>query len=149
MDNIYWYWWALAFILLIIEMITVATFSLWLSIAAIILGAITWFYPELSIYYQITLFSLLALVILGVGFKFFIKKQKISKENTSVLNQRMAGYIGQVFILETAIENGRGKVRIGDSLWIAVGEDLAQGSQVKVIDIIGTTLKVQAHHIDI
>ena len=42
-----------------------------------------------------------------------------------------------------AIENGRGTVKIGDTLWRAEGPDAAQGARVKVTGTDGATLMVE------
>ena len=52
-------------------------------------------------------------------------------------------YIDRVFTLETAIENGFGKVRVGDTLWRAKGNDLAAGTKVKVTAADGIVLVVE------
>jgi membrane protein implicated in regulation of membrane protease activity len=48
--------------------------------------------------------------------------------------------------VEEAIENGRGKVRVGDSVWQADGPDVPAGSRVKVTGARGTVLVVVAEH---
>jgi membrane protein implicated in regulation of membrane protease activity len=60
------------------------------------------------------------------------------------LNRRAEQYIGRRFVLETAIVNGQGKARVGDSLWLAEGPDLPAGSPVEVVGVDGSTLKVKA-----
>ena len=60
------------------------------------------------------------------------------------LNRRGEQYIGRSFTLETAIDNGVGRVRVGDSLWRAVGDDMPAGSRVKVVGVDGASLKVEA-----
>ncbi len=41
-----------------------------------------------------------------------------------------------------AFVNGRGKVRIGDTVWLADGPDLAEGAPVVVAGVRGTRLDV-------
>ena len=41
-----------------------------------------------------------------------------------------------------AFVNGRGKVRIGDTVWLADGPDLAEGTPVVVAGVRGTRLEV-------
>ena len=61
-----------------------------------------------------------------------------------LLNRRAEQFIGQRYRLDTAIVGGRGKVRIGDSPWLAEGPDLPAGTEVEVIGVDGTTVKVRA-----
>ena len=49
-----------------------------------------------------------------------------------------------VLTLDQAIVGGRGRVRIGDSSWIAEGPDLPAGTRVRVVAVEGVVLKVQA-----
>jgi len=61
-----------------------------------------------------------------------------------LLNRRGARMIGQRYVLETAIVNGRGKARVGDGQWLVEGPDLPSGTTVEVIGVEGTALKVRA-----
>jgi hypothetical protein len=60
------------------------------------------------------------------------------------LNRRAEQYIGRRFVLETAIVNGQGKARVGDSLWLVDGPDLPTGAAIEVVGVDGSTLKVKA-----
>ena len=66
------------------------------------------------------------------------------KTDRPLLNRRAAQLIGQEFALTTAIELGRGKIRIGDALWTVTGPELALGTKVKVMATDGVTLTVIA-----
>jgi membrane protein implicated in regulation of membrane protease activity len=61
-----------------------------------------------------------------------------------VLNQRGLQYVGQVFQLVEPIENGSGKVRIGDGVWKVSGPALAAGTTVRITGADGAVLTVQA-----
>jgi membrane protein implicated in regulation of membrane protease activity len=58
------------------------------------------------------------------------------------LNVRGQQYIGRTVVVEDAIAGGRGKVRIGDTLWSAKGADVPAGASVKVIGVDGIVLVV-------
>jgi membrane protein implicated in regulation of membrane protease activity len=58
------------------------------------------------------------------------------------LNRRMYDYLGNTYVLEDAIVNGRGKVRIEDTLWEVVGPDLPKGARVKVAGVDNLRLRV-------
>jgi membrane protein implicated in regulation of membrane protease activity len=60
------------------------------------------------------------------------------------LNRRGEQYVGRVFTLEEAIVNGVGKIKVDDSIWKVMGEDMDDGGKVKVIGIDGTVFKVEA-----
>jgi hypothetical protein len=59
------------------------------------------------------------------------------------LNVRGRQYVGRAVVVEQAIENGRGKVRVGDTLWSAEGPDVPVGTRVTVTGSKGTVLVVQ------
>jgi inner membrane protein len=46
-------------------------------------------------------------------------------------------------VCETFV-SGRGKVRLGDTVWLAAGADLAEGTPVVVSGVRGTRLVVEA-----
>jgi membrane protein implicated in regulation of membrane protease activity len=58
------------------------------------------------------------------------------------LNRRGAQSIGQTLTLVEPIVNGRGKVRLGDTLWPAEGPDCPVGTRVRVTGAAGTVLVV-------
>ncbi|HEX5842959.1 MAG TPA: NfeD family protein, partial [Pseudomonas sp.] len=60
------------------------------------------------------------------------------------LNQRGSEFLGRQFVLHEAIQDGRGKIKAGDSLWLVSGPELPAGSAVKVIGQDGVILKVEA-----
>jgi inner membrane protein len=59
------------------------------------------------------------------------------------LNRRAAQLRGRILIVAEAIEGGRGKVRVGDTLWPAEGPDTPEGGRVSVIGSSGTALVVE------
>ena len=65
------------------------------------------------------------------------------KSDLPNLNQRGAEYAGRVVIVEEAIRGGRGKVRVGDTLWIAEGPEQPAGTRVRIKGVNGTVLVVE------
>jgi membrane protein implicated in regulation of membrane protease activity len=59
------------------------------------------------------------------------------------LNQRAVQLVGRVLVLAEAIEGGRGRVRVGDTLWQVEGPDLPRGTEVKVAAAKATLLQVE------
>ena len=60
------------------------------------------------------------------------------------LNTRTSRLIGQVVTVESAIENGKGRVRVGDGVWNASGPDVPAGTSVRIVAAEGTLLTVEA-----
>jgi membrane protein implicated in regulation of membrane protease activity len=67
----------------------------------------------------------------------------VSKSDEPDLNQRAAQLVGRVLVLADAIEGGRGRVRVGDTLWQVEGPDLPRGTEVKVAAAKATLLQVE------
>lgn len=67
----------------------------------------------------------------------------VSQSDQPNLNRPAAQLVGRVLILAEAIEGGRGKVRVGDTLWPVEGPDAPQGAEVRVTAAKGTVLVVE------
>jgi membrane protein implicated in regulation of membrane protease activity len=51
--------------------------------------------------------------------------------------------IGAKGLVAETIENGHGKVRLGDSVWLAEGPDMQSGAPIAVVGVKGTVLIVE------
>jgi inner membrane protein len=67
----------------------------------------------------------------------------ISKSDQPHLNRSAAQLVGRVLVVAEAIEGGRGKVRVGDTLWPAEGPEAPAGTEVKVVAAKATMLVVK------
>lgn len=83
-----------------------------------------------------------AAIIVDVLVDFVWARFSAAHSDEPGLNVRAAHYVDQIAIVEVAIVGGRGKVRIGDTLWLAEGPDLEPGAQVRVTGARGTVLSV-------
>jgi membrane protein implicated in regulation of membrane protease activity len=59
------------------------------------------------------------------------------------LNRRHDQLVGRIVVVEEAISRGRGKVRVGDTLWPAEGPDTPAGEDVQVTATRGMVLVVE------
>jgi len=135
-------WWLLALVLIGAELMGPGFFMLWIGIAAAVMGVILMFLPELNFLTQAVLFVALALISCYVYWH-FVRGAAGETSDQPRLNRRAEQHIGKRYVLDTAIVNGRGKVKVGDSSWLAEGPDLPAGSEVEVIAADGSALKVQ------
>lgn len=142
-----WAWVALGLVLLLLEIVLPSSFLLWPGIAAVVVGVITVFHgldnPIWPWQAQVIVFLALSLISAYVGRR-IMKNQNLDEDGHSVLNQRGKQLVGTIAALDTAIQNGSGRIRIGDTTWKVSGPDLASGHQVRVIDADGSTLKVES-----
>jgi membrane protein implicated in regulation of membrane protease activity len=145
-DLAFWHWFALATIFIIIEVFVPGIAFLWLGIAAIVTGVGLLIFPELTIEIQVVIFAVVA-VITTVTARMVIKRTTKPSDRPD-LNQRSQSHVGSVYLLVDETQNGHGKVHIGDTVWsikLAPGSaELPAGSSVKVIEVDGATLVVQA-----
>ena len=145
-DLAFWHWFALATVFIIIEIFVPGVAFLWLGIAAIIVGLCLLIIPELALEFQVVIFAVTA-VITTVAARMVIKRTAKPSDRPD-LNQRGRSYVGSVYLLVDDTRNGHGKVHIGDSVWLvelaSPSAELSAGSPVKVLDVTGATLVVEA-----
>ncbi len=138
---VFWYWWVLALVFLVIEMLVSGFFFLWMAAAGLVTGGLIWAMPSIRLDTQILLFSLLSIAAI-VTWKFLVKKPTTTSDHP-LLNKRGAQYVGRIFDLYEAIENGQGKIKADDSIWKVHGDDCDINTKVKVIAVHGTVFDVQ------
>ena len=88
------------------------------------------------------IFAALAGLSLYLGRQWLNRNRGQSDEPN--LNQRGASLVGRTADLIDPIHNGRGKVKIGDTIWIVSGPDLPLGTRVRVVSSDGSDLRVEA-----
>lgn len=142
MSNNVIFWLALGLVLMAAETLVPGAFLLWFGIAALVMGAVVWLLPGLHGLGQALLFGGLALVAVQIYRAYFHKREPAGDQ--PLLNRRSEQYVGRVFVLETAIENGFGRIKIGDSLWTVSGDPLPAGARVEVVAVDGMNLRVRA-----
>ena len=136
-----WMWWIVAAILGIVELVVPGIFFVWLAAAAAIVGVLVLVFP-IPLMAQIALFAVLSVIAVWISRRWF--KRHPIESDAPLLNQRVRSYIGHSFTLEQAIVNGRGKLKIGDSQWLASGPDLPVGAKVRVTGEADGVLIVEA-----
>jgi hypothetical protein len=142
MSNNVIFWLGLGLLLMAAETIVPGAFRLWFGLAGLLMGALLWLLPGMHVLLQAVLFSALALVAVQVYRTWFRRREPVSSQ--PLLNRRSEQYVGRVFVLDSAIVNGFGKIRIGDSIWTVSGDPLPVGARVSVLAVDGMTLKVRA-----
>jgi membrane protein implicated in regulation of membrane protease activity len=136
----WWHWWIAAAILAAIETFLPGAIAIWFAAAAIVVGAIQLVAP-MPWQLQLVLFGVLGALAI-VFWKRYRRPEETEVAHTT-LNQRGAQYQGQVFPLIEAIADGRGKVRVGDTVWLVRGRDAPAGANVRVTGVDGAMLKVE------
>lgn len=135
-----WTWWVIAAVLLVLELLAPGVFFLWLAIAAAVVGANALFF-DISWQMQIASFAVLSLVAV-VASRLLLQRRPIETDRP-FLNRRADSLVGQTLVVVEPIENGQGKVRVGDTLWMARGPDLPGGARVRVVEVRDGVLVVE------
>ena len=140
-SNAHWIWIMIGLILATLEMLVPGVYLIWLAIAAIITGLLT-FGLGVGFPMQVILFVSLSLIA-AYSAKRFLRDQPIESSDP-LLNQRGSQLIGQTAIVTQAFAGGTGRVKHGDSEWLARGPDLEEGTRVRITGSEGTQLVVEA-----
>lgn len=137
----HWHWGILAVGLVLLEMILPLFFFLWLGMAAGIVGGLLFFFPEMGWKVQFLCFSGISVVSVAISRLLLLRSPTPTDRPT--LNRRGSQYVGRVFTLTDPIENGVGRIRVDDTTWRIVGQDVSAGQKVKVIGFEGAVLSVE------
>ncbi len=141
-DMTFWHWFIFGGILLVIEMVIPSTLLLWPGVAALIVGLLLWVVPAVGWPVAVAVWAILSVVTVVFWTKYRKKHPKAVDDNG--LNQRGQQYVGQVFVLTRALENGKGEIKAGDTVWAVTGsEALPAGSNVRVSGVDGARLRVE------
>jgi membrane protein implicated in regulation of membrane protease activity len=140
--NLIYFWLGLALLLIAAETFVPGAFLLWFGIAAGVMGLIVWLVPGLPVLGQIIVFAVLSALAVAAYRRWFRGAGPRSEQ--PLLNQRAAQLVGRTVELSEPIRNGRGKARIGDSVWVVEGPELPAGAIVSVTGTDGTALRVEA-----
>jgi inner membrane protein len=135
-----WNWLILGAVFLALELIAPGAFMLWLGLAALAVGLIS-FAVDWSWQAQLVTFAVLSLALIPVWRRFAPNVERPSE--APLLNRRAEGYIGRTFTLENPIIDGVGRVRIDDTIWRVTGPDSPAGSQVRIVRAEGPNLFVE------
>ena len=135
-------WWLLAAVVLgIAELIAPGVFLIFLAAAAATVGVIALLFPDLPIVAQLLGFAGWASLAVLIGRRFYRDYPVESAD--PLLNDRVARLLGETVIVTQAIDGGSGRVRVGDSEWLARGPDTPAGARVRVTGATGAALTVE------
>jgi membrane protein implicated in regulation of membrane protease activity len=137
----HWWWLTAGVALGILELLAPGFFLVWMGAAAAATGVVVALIP-LPLSYQLGVFAVFAFAAVFAGRLHYSRNPVPSSDPN--LNARASRLIGQVVVVESAIENGKGRVRVGDGVWNARGPDLPAGASALITAADGTCLTVEA-----
>jgi membrane protein implicated in regulation of membrane protease activity len=136
----FWHWLIGAAAFAVLEIAIPAMVCIWLAAAALGTAAIAWLAPSLSWEHQALIFAGLAVASVAIGRLAFAR---IREQSGRVhLNRRAEIYVGRTFTLERPIVDGRGRLKVDDTMWLVEGPDLPAGTRVQVTGVDNTLLRV-------
>lgn len=135
-----WIWIALGLALAALELLVPGVYLIWLATAALITGVLT-FVLDLGLAVQVINFVFLALIIAFSARRFLRDTPIIGAD--PLLNKRGGRMVGETAIVTQAFDGGMGRIRHGDSEWLARGPDAATGARVRIIGHEGSVLLVE------
>ena len=134
-----WNWLILAVVLMAIETFAPGVFMLWLGLAALIVGLLSF---GIVRSWQAQVLSFAALSIAMVPLWRYYSGRNAKPTDKPFLNKRAEGLVGRVFTLEKPIVDGIGTVKIDDTVWRVSGPDAPAGSRVRIESADGASLRV-------
>ena len=139
---IFWYWWALAAVLLVFEMMLPGVVFLFLAIGAAASGAVLLVVADLSLELQLFVFAIVS-VASAVVLRPTLKRLQQGRPADATINARGDSMVGKTIVLDAPILQGRGRVKVGDGSWTVTGPDMVAGARVRVTAVNGTELAVE------
>ncbi len=139
-----WTWWVLGLVLLTAEIILPGVFLIWIGLASIVVGIISllmWGDALWTWQVQILAFAVLAVIFAIAGRRIMTRYGNETDE--PLLNQRSASLVGRTATLTEPISEGRGRIRIDDTMWIVAGPDSPVGTRVRIVESDGRELRVE------
>ena len=123
-------WACLSLLLIAAEVVAPGVFMLWLGMAAAVVFAVVLLVPGIPPPLQALGFIVLSFAFIAVYRRYFRKADQQSDQ--PLLNRRAEQFVGKVYVLESAISNGTGRIKLGDALWTVTGPELPTGARVRV-----------------
>ncbi len=136
-----WAWFALGVALIVLETLVPGVHFLWFGLAAMIVCGVS-LATGMSWALQLVMFVALSVLMVFVMRRF--ARPEVSLSDEPDLNVRGAQYVGRTVVVAEPIRDGRGRARVGDTLWQVAGPDMEAGSRARVTGCDGTVLKVEA-----
>jgi len=136
-----WAWIVAGLVLLALELVVPGGFLLWMGISGIVTGLIALFQP-IDWPLQWLIFGVLSLVSIALWVRW--ARSRPAATDRPYLNRRAEQFIGQEAVLEQPIQQGFGRVVLGDTVWRVSGADMPAGQRVRIVGNAGAVLKVEA-----
>lgn len=139
----HWLWLTLGLVLIVGEMTIPGVFLIWLAGAALVTGVLAWALP-IGLTWQVVVFAALSIASVFLG-RNYLRRNPIEPADP-MLNDRGGQAVGATVVVTQVIESGQGRVKLGDSEWLAKGPDAEPGTRMRVTAHEGVVLQVEHLH---
>lgn len=146
MEIPWWGWAVLAGLLALAELHVPGSYLVWIALGAALTSAADAAFG-MRLEGQLGVFAAASAASCVAGYfvyRTLDRRRRGEVPGDLALNERNLAMVGARGIICETILNGRGKVRLGDGVWLATGPDLAEGTPVAVTAVQGTRLYVEA-----
>ncbi|MBS0561330.1 MAG: NfeD family protein [Proteobacteria bacterium] len=137
-----WWGWAIAAAALgWAEIHVPGAYLIWIALGAALTAAAE---AAFGLRLEAQLIVLIVASALSCGVGFFVYGRRTRRPDPGArLNSRDRLMVGQAGTVCTALVNGEGKVRVGDTVWLAAGPDLPEGTPVVIRSVRASRLVVE------
>ncbi|TKB51124.1 NfeD family protein [Ferrimonas sediminicola] len=139
------YWLILGLLLLTLELLGAGGYLLWIGGAALSTSVVARL-SDIRAENQWVLFATLSVLLTLAWYLYQRRRDRLGRQRSG-LNQRARALVGSSCLILTRVTPQGGRVKLGDSSWLARSEGeeiLEEGTQARVIRVEGTLLMVTA-----
>ncbi len=141
----WWIWAIIAALGALAEMHWPGGYLIWIAGGAAV-TAIVSAAARMSLEVQLALFVVTSALSCLCGYFAYRGNWRVTGHN-ALLNERAATLVGTHGVVNEAIAHGTGKVRVGNSVWLAEGPDLPVGTPVIIRSVAGMRLCVESDQV--
>lgn len=142
MEMQWWAWVVLGLVLTVLEMFTMSFFILWFGIGAVLVGLLSWAWPEFSLAAQLLSWAMLSSLMAMVWFKVF--KNRITDSRWTA--DEVIGEVGLLTVSVAEFQKGRVRFQkpiLGNEEWTCISDsDIPSGTRVRIVSVEGSTVRV-------
>lgn len=139
-------WAILGLLLLGAEMLSATIYLMWFGISALIMAALVWLFPHLTMPMQVILYAVLSFASI-----FAWRHFKVAELPDSKIGQSTGEYTGRVgTVLASISPEANGRIQfaqgiMGSREWAAIADErIESGQKAEIVAVVGNRLKVRA-----
>jgi len=143
-EILWWHWIVLGIVLMLTELAVPAFFLVWFGLGAVIVGAIVFLFPALTLSWQVIFWTGSSIAFVWLWFRIF--KPGMHKTRAGMSKGALIGEIG--LVIQDIRPFDKGQIRfqkpiLGSEIWESIAdEEIKVGERIKVMDVEGNILKV-------